>query len=64
MRSDNGEVRTDCEGIRGVLQSHWKEVFKMRGVHEDPLSEWLDEIYPSSTCPEQARTHDVEGRAS
>jgi hypothetical protein len=64
MRSDKGEVRTDSEGILEVLQSHWKEVFKMRGVHEETLSEWLDEIYPSSAGPEQERKRDAEGRAS
>ena len=46
VKNDKGEVRTDTKGIVDALQDHWAKVFKQKGIDDEVLARWLQEVYP------------------
>eukprot|EP00972_Heterocapsa_arctica_P112262 16430777-Heterocapsa_arctica.AAC.1 len=64
MRSEDGEVRTDTMGMIEIMQKHWAEVFKERGVNSEMMGRWLEQTYPQSSGLGQERKRDAEGRHS
>jgi DNA-binding FrmR family transcriptional regulator len=60
MKDEQGMIRTDPKGMIDILQQHWAEVFRGRGVNEDLLEQWLKQMYPQEETPSLER--DLEGR--
>ena len=60
MKDEQGMIRTDPKGMIDILQQHWAEVFRGRGVNEELLEQWLKQMYPREGTPSTKR--DLEGR--
>jgi hypothetical protein len=46
MADEHGQVTTDPARMAELLRDHWQSVFSERGIDQDLLQRWLDEIVP------------------